>query len=301
MTSDPLARLDLHHLRALDALLDTRSVTRAAARLGVTQSALSHTLRGLRAVIGDPLLVRGPGGLVPTPRAEAMAGPLRQAMAALAAVLSAGPGWEPATAQRTFSLTMADALSMTVMRGLLTVVRAEAPGVDLVVRAAGDGLASLTRGDIDLAFVVGVPDLPGVHVRALFEEDFVCLVRQGHPEVGETLDLDTWTRLGHALVSPLGGSGSVVDTALAALGRHRRVVLRVPYFLAAPLLIASSDLVLTLPRRVAMLLVELAPLRLLEPPIALPHFTQRMVWPTRLQDDPGHRWLRDVVVRSLDQ
>lgn len=301
MIPDPLARLELHHLRALDALLDTRSVTRAAARLGVSQSALSHTLRGLREAIDDPLLVRGPGGLVPTPRAEAMAGPLRQAMAGLSAVLSADRAWHPATARRTFSLTMADALSMTVMRGLLTVVRAEAPGVDLVVRAAGDGMAALTTGDIDLAFVVGVPNLPGVHVRALYEEAFVCLVRAGHPEVGDTLDLDTWTRLGHALVSPLGGAGSVVDTALAAVGRERRVVLRVPYFLAAPLLIASSDLVLTLPRRVALLLVEMAPLRILEPPIPLPHFTQRMVWPTRLQEDPGHRWLRDAVVRSLDQ
>ena len=296
-----LQQLNLHHLRALDALLAERNVTRAASRLGMTQSAVSHALGGLREALGDPLLVRGRGRMVPTPRAEALAGPLHAALLALEAALVEGPRFDPATANRTFVMAMGDAFSLTLLPQLLRIVRQEAPGVDLDVRPApgGSSAVALERGDVDLAFGVDIPNVVALRTRALFEDSFACLVREGHPEVGATLDLDTFCRLPHALMSPEGSGPGVVDRVLAELGRSRRVALRIRYFVAAPLVVSESDLILTGPRRQLTRLAQRAPLRVLEPPMPMPHFTTRMIWHLRAQEDPAHRWLREAVVRAL--
>lgn len=295
-----LARLELHHLRALDALLSERSATRAAARLGLTQSALSHSLRQLRDVLGDPLFVRGPGGLVPTPRAEALAGPLRRALSELARALDAQERWDPARASRRFTLVMGDAFALTLLPTLLALARAEAPGVDLDVRAPPRGRPELGLEllDADLALGVNFDPLPGQRTRALLSETFACIARADHPELREGLDLDTYCRLPHALVTPRGDGGSVVDTALAKLGRERRVVLRIEYFLAAPLLVAHSDLLLTLPMRLAQRLEALGTLQVFDPPLTLPGFTWRMLWTDRTDEDPACGWLRGLVLRA---
>ncbi|MBK9648567.1 MAG: LysR family transcriptional regulator [Deltaproteobacteria bacterium] len=295
-----LNQLELHHLRALDALLSERNATRAAARLGLTQSALSHSLRSLRDVLEDPLFVRGPGGLVPTPRAEAMAGPLRRALAELTRALDTQARWDPAQASRRFTLVMGDAFALTLLPTLLALVRAEAPGVDLDVRAPprGQPELGLERLDADLALGVNFDPLPGQRTRALLSETFACIARADHPELRDGLDLDTYCRLPHALVTPRGDGNSVVDTALAKLGRERRVVLRIEYFLAAPLLVAHSDLLLTLPRRLAQHLETLAALRVYAPPLALPGFTWRMLWADRTDEDPACVWLRALVLRA---
>ncbi len=298
--TSPLERLNLHHLRALDALLAERSVTRAAGRLGVTQSAVSHALRGLRETLDDALLVRGPGGMVPTPRAEALAAPLRRALGDLEAALDESPVFAPATSRRTFTLGMGDGFTLTILPPLLAHLRISAPGVDLnVVPVPGGRTASvLTHSDLDLTFGVMVPEGDGLRTRALFDDDFACLIRRDHPEVGEQMDLDTYCRLPHALMSPSGSGPGIVDRVLAESGRSRRVALRIRYFLAAPLVVAHSDLVLTGPRRQLVRLAEHAPLRVLDPPIALPTFTRRIFWHARLQRDPGHRWLREVVATT---
>ena len=133
MKTDPLDQLNLHHLRALDALLAEGSVTRAAQRLGLTPSALSHALRGLREVLDDPLMVRGTGGMVPTPRAEALALPLRRALHDLSQALTDAPAFDPATATRTFRVGMPDSLAFLLMPRLIGRLRQEAPVVDLEV------------------------------------------------------------------------------------------------------------------------------------------------------------------------
>ncbi|HND29171.1 MAG TPA: LysR family transcriptional regulator [Myxococcota bacterium] len=298
---NPLERLELHHLRALDLLLRTRSVTRTAERLGLTQSAVSHSLRQLREVLGDPLLVRKGDGLEPTPRAEAMADPLRRALGELGGALGIGTAWDPAFSRRSFVIVMPDTHALLLLPPLLKLLRTEAPGVDLDVRAAPDGRPELglySQG-ADMAVVVRSPELPGVMGSTLFEEEFACLVRADHPEVGAELDLATFVRLGHALMSPQGSGTTVVDTALEKVGLSRRIVLKIAYFLAAPLLVAQSDLVLTAPRRLAEQFATMAPLRVLKPPLPLPNFPVRMLWPERLNQDPGHRWLREALRRGI--
>ena len=296
----PLSQLNLTHLRALDALLSERSVTRAAHRLGLSQSAVSHALRGLRETLGDALLVRGRGGMVPTRRAEALAAPLQRALHDLEAALSATPGFEPTTSHRTFTLATPDGFALTLLPHLLTILRAEAPHIDLDVRPPqmGQPAAPLESGEVDLAVGVGLDAVPGVRTRVLQDERFACVARADHARVGDTLDLDTYCALPHALMSPTGSGLGVVDRALAALGRSRRVALRIRSFVAAPLVVAGSDLLLTGPRAQLRAMVALAPLRLFEPPLALPGFHVRSYWHERVQDDPAHRWLRAVVVRA---
>jgi len=293
---DPWTSLELHHLRALDALLAERSVTKAARRLAVTQSAVSHTLAHLRRVLGDELLVRGVGGLELTPRAQSLRAPLQQALAGLRDALRVA-AWDPATAERTFTFGMADSFTITLLPTLLGILRAEAPGVRLDVLPMPR--AGTVAPDPDLALVVGLPARPGLHSRRLLVETFVSAVRADHPAAAGPIDLDTFCALGHALVTPFGEGVSVVDRLLAEAGRERRVQLRIGYFLSAPLVVAASDLVVTLPRQVATAFARLAPLYLFETPLPLPSFPVDLVWPTRLQSDPGHKWMREAVGRAL--
>lgn len=293
---DPWTSLELHHLRALDALLAERSVTKAARRLAVTQSAVSHTLAHLRRVLGDALLVRGAAGLELTPRAQSLRAPLQQALAGLRDALRA-TAWDPATAERTFTFGMNDSFTITLLPTLLGILGGEAPGVRLDVLPAPR--AGTVAPDPDLALMVGVPARPGLHSRRVMVETFVSAVRADHPAAAAPIDLDAFCALGHALVAPFGEGVSAVDRLLAEVGRERRVQLRIGYFLSAPLVVAASDLVVTLPRQVAVAFARLAPLYLFETPLPMPSIPVDLVWPTRLHADPGHKWMREAVGRAL--
>jgi DNA-binding transcriptional LysR family regulator len=291
-----LDHLSVHQLKVLLMLLEEASVSGAARRLGVTQPALSHSLRALRDSLGDPLLVAGARGMALTPRAAALAGPLRRTLRELELVLGGSGDFEAATARRTFVLATWDGVAVTLLPRVLARIRGEAPGLDLDVRPVpreGSG-PGLEDGVFDLAIEVRPRDTPGLKRRVLHEDDFVCLVRADHPGVGETLDLDTFVRLPHALISPQGEGTGIVDRRLSELGLARRIGLRIRYFVAAPLIVAQSDLILTAPRTIAEAMLPLAPLRMLAPPLPLPAFPVALVWHERADLDPGHRWLRDT-------
>lgn len=304
-----LVALDLNLLLLLDALLHEPHLTRAAAVVGLSQSAASHALARLRAHLVDPLFVRDRARLVPTPRAESLRAPLRHALDALAAALSPPAPFDPATSRRRFTIAAADYAQLVVLPPLVARLSADAPGVDLAARDIGpvplsDGLAA---GDFDLA--IGPPTTVrsrpsarpaagSLHERRLFSERFVCLVRRDHPRVGKRLDLDTYVELPHAFVAPRGTPGGIVDDVLAERGLSRRVALMVQSFLVAPWAVASSDLVITLAERLARAFQDQVPsaLRVLEPPLSLPRFAMHMLWHERQHDDPGHRWLRKILV-----
>src|SRR5688572_26398469 len=196
---DSLGGLDLNLLLALDALLAERHVTRAAARLGLTQSAASHALARLRAALGDPLLVRGTrGAMVPTPRAEALAAPLGQALAALAAAVHGPPAFAPATARRTFRVAAGDYAELVLLPPLAARVAAVAPGVDLWMQPApGDLGGALAAGTIDCLFapIRGRSWPAGCYEKKLFRESFTCVVRKRHPIVEQRLTLARYCAL----------------------------------------------------------------------------------------------------------
>lgn len=287
-------------LPVLDALLQTRNVSRAADKLGRTQPAVSHALARLRDQLGDPLLVRVGQKLALTPRAEALREPLHALLAQLAALTSPRRAFDPATSTRTFQLAATDYILAVVLPRLVADLRLRAPGVDLRVRPAStDIYGDLGEGGVDLAFIVRLAEHAGIKVRKLFSDRFVCLVAAGHPDIGGAIDLPTFLRLPHAFIAPLGTPGGWVDRALAELGHRRRVAVTVPHFFVAPALVEDSDLVLTIPERIADMVLPGRRLRKLAPPLDLPTFDVHLAWHERVQHDPDNTWLRDQVLGAM--
>ncbi len=298
MNHRDLAGIDLNLLVVLDALLTECHVTRAARRVGLSQPATSHALARLRRLLEDPLLVRGPGGgLVLTSRAALLAPALRSALEGVAATLRGPPAFDPSTARHEIRIATADYAELVLLPRLAARLGREAPGVDLwssdIPHDVGERLAA---GAIDLILQVrGRSRYAGLYERPLFDETFHCVVRASHPIADKRLTLARYLALSHLLIAPRGQPGGVVDDALAALGKRRRVAMAVPHFLVAPHIVRESDLILTLATRLARLFAEPLELTVLRPPIALPSFTVSMMWHERAHHDPAHRWLREQI------
>lgn len=295
MNGVELSRIDLNLLAVLATLLDEGSVTRAAARLGRTQSAVSHALDRLRELLGDPLFVRAGQRLAPTPRADELREPVRRLTGELVALMRSPAAFDASATERTFTLAASDYLQAVLLPPLVRAMRAAAPGATLLVTGPRRRLPErLGRGELDFALAVQLDDLSSLHAAPLFDDEFACLVDANHPATRGALDLETYVRHPHALVAPLGSVGGHVDRALERLGATRRVAVLVPSFMVAPSVLVGTDLVLTLPRRVASRLVGPG-LRLLTPPIALPRLRAHLVWHDRLTRDPAAAWLRALV------
>jgi len=297
-----LGTFDLNLLVALDALLAERSVTRAAARIGITQSAASHALARLRTLTGDSLLVRGRDGMVPTVRAEAIGAPLRRALEDITGTLSSPLAFDPKTARLRVFIGTSDYSELVLLPGIMARLAREAPGVELRVLTLGDDPASeLSSGRLDI--VLMPPPLgegaPGIRGQRILRDRFVCVARSGHPLAKrKALTVSRFAGAMHALISPWGMEGGFVDDALARLGLKRRVAVAVPHFLAAPHIVASSDLLLTVAERVAGALAGPLGLVVLTPPpeLGLTGFAISILWHERTHQDPARRWVRDVIV-----
>jgi DNA-binding transcriptional LysR family regulator len=290
-----LASIDMNLLVVLRALLSERHVTRAAARVGLSQSATSHALSRLREVYGDPLLVRSGRTLCLTPRAARLLPALERGLGALEGCLAGEPEFEPSTARRTFTIGTSDYLQALLMGPLLRQLAASAPGVDLSVVVFPNLRELVESGALDLALTV-----PGQETRAasqapLFDDEFVCMVRRDHPQIRKAPSLEKYLAQRHVVVAPSGTPGSLVDSVLAERGLERRVALRVTNFLIAPVVVCETDFINTMPVRLARQLARTYPLRLLRPPIELPRFDYCMFWHPRLDHDPAQRWLRTFV------
>ncbi|MEZ4241437.1 MAG: LysR family transcriptional regulator [Myxococcota bacterium] len=298
MIEKHLAEVDLNLLVVLDVLLEERSVTRAATRLGRTQPAVSRSLGRLRSLLGDPLLVREGGGLVPTPRAAALAAPVRALLQDVVAQVLASDDFDPARAARRFTVATTDYVERVLLPRPLARIAREAPGCQIVLTHAPDPLA--VAGDVDLLFTPLFAPGRQVRIRPLVDDTFVCVVRSDHPCLAQPagLDLEAYLALPHLLVAPRGNPGSIVDDELAALGRTRHVAVQVPTFLSAPALVAASDLVWTLPQHLARALAAEARLATVPTPLPVPGFTVHLAWHERWQHDPGHAWLRRLLAEE---
>lgn len=294
--ASPLSAVDLNLLVVLRALLTERHVTRAAARVGLSQSATSHALARLRELFGDPLLVRRGRALALTPRAERLLPTLERGLSDLKATIDGEPEFEPATARRSFTLGMADYTQAVVMGPLLRELGRLAPHVDLHVTNAPDLEEQLSAGNVDLGLqVTGRAYDAALKSQRVFEDEFVCLVRRDHPKIGQKMTMPSYLAARHVVVAPSGTSGSLVDTELAARGLNRRVALRVTNFLIAPIVVAETDFVNTMPKRLGVKLAERYGLRALPPPLELPRFGFVLLWHPRVDTDPAQRWLRELL------
>jgi DNA-binding transcriptional LysR family regulator len=294
-----LAAVDLNLMLALQVLLSERNVTRAAARLSLSQSATSHALARLRELFRDPLLVRSGRRLDLTPRAVALLPQLERGLSDLQRTLTGEPAFDPRTAERTFTISMADYSQAVSLAPLLARLRSEAPGIELAVVAFTNSLEMLEAGTADMAVFSGRPLPPGYSSARLFSDGFVTMVRTGHPRVRarwRQLPLATFLSMEHLVVAPAGSPGSIVDTELERRGLKRRVVVRISSFLAAPLVVSRSDLVSTGPERLLRGMVAQYPIRLLDPPVRLPAFDLHLAWHARRDHDPAHTWLRQLLI-----
>ena len=291
--------LNLNLLLVLDALNREQNVTRAAKRLGLTQSAVSNALAQLRLALGDPLFVRARRGVVPTERAQELAGPVRQALAIVDTALEGTGAFDPQKSTRSFVIAASDYTEYVVLPALLRHLEREAPGVRIEVRSWGyhEVPASLEAGEVDLmlGYYGALP--PGHHEQPLFQEEYVCIVRKGHPTVRGRLTLKRYLALGHVLVTQRPGSIGSVDTALGRMGLSRRIGARVSHFLMVPQLVAETDLVAALSRRIAEPALKALSLSLHAPPLELPKSSVGQVWHERTHDDAANRWLRGVMAQ----
>lgn len=299
MKSD-IRNLDLNLLKALDALLDERSVTRAAARLSLTQPAVSGMLTRLRDAFNDPLFVRAPHGMVPTLRAQALALPVKQLLADADALLQPAI-FDPKRAELTWTIAATDYALKAVIVPFIAALKPLAPGIRVrIIPESPQTLFSQTeRGDVDIALLTPRSTPPELHSRALYQEEYVCLMRADHPQAAVPLTLDRFCALEHVLVSWQGDSfRGVTDEALAALGRSRRVGLSVSSFLVLPEVLAVSDMIAVVPRRLAKMAsgMHIAP-----PPLPIPGFTKSMAWHERSHRDPAQQWLRELLHQTAQQ
>lgn len=297
MRETELARIDLNLLVTLRALLETRSVGRTAIRLNMSQPAVSRALARLRLVFGDRLLVKAGAGMLETPRAAALLEPVRKALAGLEEVLDGGQRFNPETSERVFRIASTDYGASAVLPSLMARITAMAPlgGIEIVPMTPGY-FRDLGTGELDLVLFTGGGAPAHLSSDDLFREDYVCVIRAGHPVLreaqGSKISLDSYLAWPHVLVTVHGGRTGLVCDKLRSIGRERRIVLWLPYFGAAVAATLASDLILTIPRRIAANASKASQLVFLEPPVDLDGFDYRMIWHPRSDDDAGHRWLR---------
>lgn len=293
-----ISAVDLNLAVVLRALLDERSVSRAARRLGLSQSATSHALGRLRGLVKDPLFVRTRTGIVPTARAEAMAGTVRSSVAALEAALLATPPFDPKTVERTFRVRPSDYVEYLLVPRLLERLAKVAPGIAVSAQpATTEPTLALEEGQLNLLIqpTRSGERTDGFHMQELWGDRFVGLARRGHPLTRGRITIERFARASHALVSPRGEPGGMVDDVLQRHGKARRIAFTTPSFLVAPQVVATTNIVTVLPARIAAALEGQLGLVTFEPPLDVPGFRIAMFWHDRHDSDPAHAFVRREI------
>lgn len=297
-----LSRLDLNLLVAFDALLTERSVTRAASRVGLGQSAMSHNLARLRSLFGDELLTRGTDGMRPTPRAMALADPVRVTLAQIQSAVLQREAFEPETAHRTFRVGLADSIEVAVMPALIDRLQTAAPGVSLRLRSTNriSILEELDSGNLDLG--IGVFNQGQTHHkrRHLYTDSFLCLFSPEQLKLTPPISLHDYLRWPHVLTS-LSDDRGAVDEGLAKRKLRRIIVMTTPGFLAVPFIVRRAPVITTMPSRLARYFSEAFGLVTSPVPIDLPSFTISLLWHASFDHDPGHFWLRQSIASVVSE
>lgn len=286
--------IDLNLLKALDALLDERNVTRAAMRLSLTQPAMSGMLTRLRESFDDPLFVRSQRGIVPTQRALDLAMPIKNVLAEISALLMPAE-FDPLNATMTLTIAATDYALQAIAVPFLLELKKRAPHIRVALLPIENQQLQiqLERGEIDLALLTPLNSPPDLHARRLYDEDYVCVMRSDHPAAQQPLTLDQFCNLEHALFSYTGGGFiGVTDEALARIGRTRQVMLSVKSFLVMANIIRASDMIAVVPKR---LVDNLEGLAIQPTPLPVTGFTKIAAWHERTHQDPAHRWIRDLL------
>lgn len=292
--------IDLRLLSVFDEVYKTRSVSGAAQVLDLSQPAVSVALAKLRRHFGDPLFVRTSAGMEPTPFGEGLVRPVRDALAALGTVLGHSEGFDPATSRRTFRVCMTDISQLVLLPRLWERLRESAPQINIeILPLTHDIGRQLESGEADLALGF-MPQLEaGFYQNVLFDQAFVCLVSARHPRVRKSLTLAQFESEDHAVISSSGSAPLLIDQVIERRGIRRKVALKIPNFIGAALVVEHTDLVITIPARLAEVLKGRGALRAFAVPFELPHYQVKQHWHERYHHDPGSRWLRRVITELM--
>jgi DNA-binding transcriptional LysR family regulator len=289
-------RLDLNLLVTLEALLVEQNVTRAAARLHLSQPAVSAQLNRLRALFNDPLLIPAQRGMTPTAKAIELLSPLRQALDQLRATVIVQGDFNPAKARLTVAIACTDYAQTAVIEPLVIELRPKAPGVRIAVRNLDlpHLETQMARGDVDLALLRPQDSPPSLRTRHLFDERYVLIGRRNHGRLRRGLTVEEFAKLEHVVVSLRGGEfATPVDKALAMLGHKRNVVLSAASFLSVPEIVSKSNFVALVPERLVANRTD--KLKVVDCPLPVEGFAIGMVWHERSHGHGGHRWMRNLI------
>lgn len=293
-----LSDIDLNLLLLFQRLMQERKVSTVAEQMNMSQPGVSNALAKLRRRLGDPLFVRGPGGVVPTPYALRLAEPVSEALAILHVALNPETGFDPLRATRTITIGMTDIGEVAFLPALVERLSREAPGIALnTVRDTSVNLSNeMAEGRVDLAIGL-LPQLKGgFYQRRLFDQRYVCLFRRGHTLDEAPLTLAAWREAEHLVVVSAGTGHGQVDDWLRQRGVQRRVRLTVPHFMSVGHILQRTDLIATVPERLALQLVAPFSLNMCALPVTLPAAPIHLLWHARVHQDEGNQWLRDMVI-----
>jgi DNA-binding transcriptional LysR family regulator len=293
-------RLDLNLLITLEALLVERNVTKAAARLHLSQPAVSAQLNRLRNVFDDPLLIPAQRGMTPTAKAIELFDPLRQALDQVRATVVTHSNFDPAKAKLTVVIACTDYLQAAVVMPFVVELRTRAPGVRVALYNLDTSQleAQMARGDVDLALMTPQIAPPSLRTRHLFDERYVLIGRRNHPRLRDGITVEEFARLEHVIVSLRGGDFvTPVDDALAALGHSRNVVLSAASFLIVPEIVSQSDFVALVPERLVRHRAN--KFKLIDSPFPVQGFEVGMVWHERSHGHSGQRWIREAIDATI--
>ncbi|QFY44084.1 LysR family transcriptional regulator [Candidatus Methylospira mobilis] len=303
-----LRHLDFTMLMAFDLLMSELNVSRAAEKMFVTQSAMSQILQRLRQQLEDPLLIRTPGGMKPTERALTLIGPIRALLRNVEQVFSASARFDPAISHERFILAGSDYVEFMVLPRLIERVRRLAPRVQIqVIRCDMDSLeARLQNQEIDLILGFQVLLKLPAHLKwaRLFDDTVVCLARRDESAIADEITLEDYLETSQLLITSCDVNAHIMGRWLSKKGLERHTPVVIPNFLSAPYTVAATDLLLSLPRRIAEACVKSSPLKLVEVPFGLPPFDLIMAWHPLRDVDAAHVWLREQILavsRDIDE
>ena len=295
-----MAKLDIDWLHVFVEVYRTQSVSRAAERLSMAQANASVALNKLRQHFGDKLFARTSRGMEPTPYAQQIYPDVLASVERLAHLAELRPSFEPSSAERQFRICMTDISEIVVLPTLVNHLRRVAPGVQIEAEhISTDSPQRLESGAIDLA-VGFMPHLEaGFYQQTLFQQDFVCLAAKNHPRVKTRPSRQAFQAEAHIAVTTSGTGHVIVDKVLAQKNLQRRVVLKVPSFLGVARLVARTELLVIVPRRLGEALAQQERVNVFAPPVALPEFAVKQHWHERFHADAGNAWLRKTLMELL--
>jgi DNA-binding transcriptional LysR family regulator len=297
-----LAAIDLNLLVAFDALAAERNVTRAAARIGIGQSAMSHNLARLRVLFGDELFTRAPDGMRPTPRATTLIAAVQPILTQVQALTAGRSAFVPESAEKTFRIGLPDSVEVLLIPRLLAYLQRHGPGIRLRLHVTSDTdqlFADLDADRIDMAFAIsGFEHGRGHHKqRSLLAGNFLCMFNPALVGIQPPISLADYVRLPHVLTSLRQGERGVVDDALDKIGLKRTIALITPRFLAVPFLVRGAPVITTMHAELARLFSTALDLSLSPPPVDLPQISISLLWHGSYDRDPAHAWLRQAIFR----